>query len=122
MTDNDRRARGEALARKMWGRVPQGDEVSRDLIDITVEHLFGDIWSRPGLAPRDRSMITCAALAVTGRDPQLKAHLKGALANGVTREEIGEMMIHLSHYGGWPAGVAGLRIAKEVFDEADAEG
>ena len=64
-------------------------------------------------------MITCAALTVMGREPQLKVHLRGALNVGITRETINEMMIHLAHYGGWPVAVNGLRVAGEVFAEMD---
>jgi 4-carboxymuconolactone decarboxylase len=122
MSGNERHERGEAITTGMWGKPPQGNEVSQEMIDITVEHLFGDIWSRPGLGLRDRSMITVATLVVTGKEAQLKAHLKGALSNGVTRDEIKEMMIHLAHYGGWPCGMTGLTVAKAVFDELDGEG
>jgi 4-carboxymuconolactone decarboxylase len=88
---------------------------------ISVEHLFGDIWNRPGLELRERSMITVAALTVLGREPQLKVHLQGALNVGISRQAIEEMMIHLAHYGGWPVAVNGLRVAKEVFEELDAK-
>jgi 4-carboxymuconolactone decarboxylase len=119
MADGKRRQRGEDITSGMWGKPPQGNEVNQEMIDITVEHLFGDIWSRPGLGLRDRSLITVTALVVTGKEAQLKAHLKGALANGVTRDEIKETMIHLAHYGGWPCAMTGLTVAKAVFDEAD---
>ncbi len=122
MADNERRQRGETITTGMFGQPPVGNEVNGEMIDITVEHLFGDIWSRPGLGLRDRSMITVATLVVTGKEAQLKVHLKGALANGVTREEITEMMIHLAHYAGWPCAMTGLTVAKAVFEELDAGG
>ncbi|MBN35770.1 MAG: 4-carboxymuconolactone decarboxylase [Rhodospirillaceae bacterium] len=121
MSDDESRKRGEAITTDMWGQTPQGNEVSQEMIDITVEHLFGDIWSRPGLNLRDRSMITVATLVVTSKETQLKVHLKGALANGLSRDEIKEMMIHLAHYGGWPCAMTGLTVAKAVFDEIDGE-
>lgn len=122
MSDNERHERGEAITTGMWGKPPQGNEVSQEMIDITVDHLFGDIWSRPGLNLRDRSMITVTTLVVTGKEAQLKTHLKGALSNGVTRDEIKEIMIHLAHYGGWPCAMTGLTVAKTVFDEVDGGG
>ena len=121
MSDNERRERGEAITTGMWGKPPQGNEVSQEMIDITVEHLFGYIWSRAGLNLRHLSILTVATLVVTGKEAQLKVHLKGALSNGVTRDEIKEMMIHLAHYGGWPSAMTGLTVAKSVFDELDGE-
>ena len=88
-----------------------------DFLNITVENQFGDIWGRDGLAMQERSMITTAALTVLGRDPELKTHIRGALNIG--REKINEIMIHLAYYGGWPVGVNGLRIAKQIFDSLD---
>jgi 4-carboxymuconolactone decarboxylase len=64
-------------------------------------------------------MITVAALTVLSRSPELKVHIRGALNVGISREKIQEIMIHLAHYGGWPVGVNGLRIAQEVFDSID---
>jgi 4-carboxymuconolactone decarboxylase len=118
MADSERRQRGLELARKLWG-----DGVTRmlsagdPLIDISVEHLFGDVWTRPGLALRDRSLVTCAALVALGKDAELKMHLRGLLNQGVSQQEVVEMMIHLAHYAGWPCGVNGNRIAREVFSE-----
>jgi 4-carboxymuconolactone decarboxylase len=119
MADSERHAKGVARMKELFGGDPQRGGMGSDFQDITVEHLFGDIWTRPGLELRERSMITCAALTVMGREPQLKVHLRGALNVGITRETINEMMIHLAHYGGWPVAVNGLRVAGEVFAEVD---
>src|SRR3974377_1000905 len=70
------------------------------LIDLTEKVLFGDVWERPGLSKRDRSLITCAALIALNRTEQLKGHLERALANGVTPAEISELITHLAFYGG----------------------
>lgn len=119
MAESERKKRGNEVREKMFGASPEPSENFEDIMEVTLEHLFGDIWTRPGLAPRDRSLITCAALTALAREGQLKVHLKGALNNGVTREEIKEMMIHLAHYSGWPTGMIGTRIADEVFKELD---
>jgi len=116
---SDRRSKGVARMKELFGTEPRAGGASSDFQDITVEHLFGDIWTRPGLELRERSMITCAALTVLGREPQLKTHLRGALNIGINRASINEMMIHLAHYGGWPVAVNGLRVAGELFDEID---
>jgi 4-carboxymuconolactone decarboxylase len=105
--------------KELFGVEPRPGMMNEDFLQVTVENLFGDIWTRPELELKERSMITVAALTVLGRSPELKGHLRGALNIGISREKINEMMIHLAHYGGWPVGVNGLRIAKEVFDEID---
>jgi 4-carboxymuconolactone decarboxylase len=74
------------------------------------------VWERPGLSKRDRSLITVAALMAMGRSDQLTGHLERALANGVTREEIGEVITHLAFYAGWPAAMTAGRVARQVFD------
>ena len=76
----------------LFGALPASNPTNEGMMDVTVEHLFGNIWSREGLALRDRSMITVAALTVLGREPQLKVHLKGARRLGISREELKEMM------------------------------
>jgi 4-carboxymuconolactone decarboxylase len=119
MTNSERHQKGVARMKELFGVEPQRGGRHPDFQDITIENLFGDIWNRPGLELRERSMITCAALTVLGREAQLRVHLRGALNVGISRETINEMMIHLAHYGGWPVGVNGLRVAGEVFDEID---
>lgn len=119
---NPRKERGEAIRQKLWkGQRAEPSPLLNDIMDVTVEHLFGDIWTRSGLKLRDRSMITVAALMVLVRPAQLKVHLKGALNVGVTRKEIKEMAIHLAHYGGWPAAMTAMSVVEEVFKEVDAE-
>ena len=87
------------------------------LMDLTENVLFGDVWERPGLSKRDRSLVTVAALTALYRPDQLKGHLWRALDNGVTREELVELITHLAFYAGWAnAGTAAL-IAKQVFEE-----
>ncbi len=87
------------------------------LMELTDDVLFGDVWERPGLSKRDRSLITVAALVALYRPEQLRGHLERALGNGVTKDEIAELITHLAFYSGWPnAGTAALT-AKEVFKE-----
>ena len=92
-------------------------QVAPRLIELTESVVYGDIWERPGLSKRDRSLITVAALIAMYRGDQLTGHLERALANGVTREEIGEVITHLAFYAGWPTAMTAGRIAKKVFDE-----
>ena len=79
--------------------------------------LFGDVWEHPDLSKRDRSLITVAALMAMGRSEQLTGHLERALANGVTKDEIGELITHLAFYSGWPTAMTAGRIAKQVIEE-----
>lgn len=90
------------------------------LIELSETLLYPDIWERPGLSKRDRSLITVAALVALYRPDQLKVHTDRALANGVTREEIGELITHLAFYAGWPSAMSAARVAKQVFEEKPA--
>src|SRR6266851_5132545 len=86
------------------------------LAEISDTLIYGEIWERPGLSKRDRSLITVATLLALGRDKQLEGHLARALANGVTRDEISELIIHLAFYAGWPAAMTAALVAKDVFE------
>ncbi|HYB21529.1 MAG TPA: carboxymuconolactone decarboxylase family protein [Thermodesulfobacteriota bacterium] len=92
-------------------------EVAPKLIDLSEKVLYGDVWERPGLSKRDRSLITVAALIAMYRTDQLSPQLERALSNGVSPEEIGEVITQMAFYGGWPAAMSAGRIAKKVFDE-----
>lgn len=88
------------------------------LVELTEGVLFGDVWERPALSKRDRSLITVAALVALYRGDQLRGHVQRALANGVTKEEIVEVITHLAFYSGWPTAMTAMNIAKEVFEAA----
>jgi len=90
------------------------------LIEITETLLYPDIWERPGLSKRDRSLITVAALIAMYRPEQLKGHTERALANGVTREEISEIITHTAFYAGWPSAMSAAKVVKQVFEEKTA--
>lgn len=95
-------------------------DISPALAKITDDVLFGDVWKRPGLSPRDRSLITVASLISLYRTNELPFHLKRALENGVTREELSEVITHLAFYAGWPPASTAVGIARKVFEEAGA--
>ncbi len=92
-------------------------EVAPKLAEITADVLFGDIWERPGLSKRDRSLITIANLVALCRTDQLQGQIGRALDNGVTKSEISELSLHTTFYAGWPVGANAVRMAKEVVDE-----
>jgi 4-carboxymuconolactone decarboxylase len=87
------------------------------LINYSEKWLFGEVWERPGLSKRDRSLIVVATLIALGRERQLVGHLNRALDNGVSKTEIGEIITHLAFYAGWPAAMTAAQIAKDVFDK-----
>ncbi len=93
------------------------NEVAPHLAELSTNVLFGDVWERPGLSKRDRSLITVAVLAADYRTKQLPGHIQRALDNGVTKEEIGEIITHIAFYAGWPSASTAALIAKEAFDE-----
>lgn len=92
-------------------------DVAPALADITTDVLFGDVWNRPGLSQRDRSLITITCLISLYRTNELPFHLKRALENGVTREEIAETLTHLAFYAGWPPAATAIGIARQVFED-----
>lgn len=113
----------EPAAAQAAGRSPTRPRVSGELqqklvpgmADYTDEVLFGDIWLRPGLVPRDRSLITITTLIATGRSAQLPNHLARALDNGVTPGEASGVLTHLAVYAGWPLAVSSLEVYERVF-------
>jgi 4-carboxymuconolactone decarboxylase len=90
-------------------------DIAPKLAQLTDDVLFGDIWERPQLSKRDRSLITCAALVATGKTEQMSFHFPRAIENGVTHEELVEMITHLAFYVGWPSAMSAITRAKELF-------
>lgn len=86
------------------------------LVELTDEVLFGDVWERPGLSKRDRSLITVSALVALNRSEQLPGHLRRAIDNGVTEDELIEAITHLAFYAGWPVAMSAIVTAKKLFE------
>jgi 4-carboxymuconolactone decarboxylase len=95
-------------------------DIAPALAEYTDKVLFGDAWQRPGLSPRDRSLVTVASLVALYRANELPFHLGKALDNGVTRDELIELITHLAFYAGWPPAMTALPIARRVFDSREA--
>jgi 4-carboxymuconolactone decarboxylase len=121
MTNKNQYEDGMQLRRTMWGaagaeeRVSTATSFNRPFEDLVTTYCFGEVWQRPGLDAKTRSMITLAALTALSKPNQLKMHVQGALANGVTVEEIREIIMHTSLYSGIPTGVEAMTAAKEVL-------
>jgi len=92
-------------------------ELAPKLAELTNDVLFADIWERSQLSKRDRSLITCAALVATGKTEQMTFHFPRAIENGVTREELVEMITHLAFYVGWPSAMSAVARAKELLEK-----
>jgi 4-carboxymuconolactone decarboxylase len=93
-------------------------DIAPALADYTDKVLFGDMWKRPGLSQRERSLITVACLIALYRTNELPFHLKRALDNGLSRDELSEVITHLAFYSGWPTAATAVTIARRVFQEA----
>lgn len=109
---------GEDYVRKAAGNA---DEFSKPLQDLVTEYCWGAVWGRDGLQLKTRSMLNLAMIAVLNRPNELSTHIRGALTNGVTRDEICEIFLQVGIYAGIPAAVDSFRLARAVFADLDAE-
>jgi 4-carboxymuconolactone decarboxylase len=123
---NDKFERGLALRKEVLGAgyveasLANADDFSRPMQEFSTEYCWGHVWTRPGLSRRDRSLLNIGMISALNRPHELKLHVKAALTNGLTREEIGEAMLQAAVYCGVPAGLDSVRIAREAFAEIDA--
>ena len=125
-TSDERRDTGRQIQGQLWpstltaptGQFPAA-RLAPDFYDHVQQSAFGDLWSRPGLPIRDRSMITVAVLAALGQTDELRAHLAGATNVGIARDELVEVLMHISIYAGVPATNAALEVAADVLGSAD---
>lgn len=95
------------------------DAFSMPMQQLSTEYCWGYVWTRPGLALRDRSLVNIGMISALNRPHELKLHVKAALTNGLTREEICEVLLQVAVYCGVPAGIDSVRIAREAFAEVD---
>jgi len=93
-------------------------DVAPDFAELSDRVLFGEVWERPGLSQRDRSLVTVAALIATYRHNELSGHVARALANGVTKEELVETVTHLAFYAGWPTANTAIPVLRQAFADA----
>lgn len=118
--------RGLAIRREVLGAeyveksLGAADDFNRDFQNLVTEYCWGAGWGRTALSRRDKSLLNLVMLGTLGRNAEFKLHLKGALTNGCTREEIKDTLMQLAIYAGIPAGVEAFRLAREVLSEVDA--
>ena len=124
---SDVKQAGVQLRRDLFGaeftdrQIAQANDFTRPMQDVVSQYCFGETWTRPGLTLRERSMVTLGALCAMGRSHELRVHVKGALANGVTPLEIRELLLHTMVYAGVPLGVDAIRNAAESLVEAGVD-
>ena len=118
---------GLALRKQVLGAdyversIANADDFSRPMQELSTEYCWGTIWTRPGLSLRDRSLLNLGMISALNRPHELKLHIRGALRNGLSREEIREVLLQVAVYCGVPAGMASFNLAREVFAELGAE-
>jgi 4-carboxymuconolactone decarboxylase len=123
---NEKFERGLKLRKQVLGAeyveksMAAADSFSMPMQELSTEYCWGHVWTRPGLALRDRSLINIAMISALNRPHELKLHVKAALNNGLSREEIREVILQVAVYCGVPAGIDSTRIAREAFAEIDA--
>ena len=127
MSTDENKQRGIELFAKMLGEEASAttraswEKIAPDLEEYITGFVFGDVWSRPGLDLRTKSLVTIAAVAATGRTLALELNIRMALRNGATRQEIIETLLQLAPYAGFPASWEALALARQVFEADQAE-
>jgi len=109
--DKEAEAKRAANVEQQFGKVAPG------IVQYTTDVLFRDLWLRPDLSPRDRSLVTVSALIASGQSAQITYHLNRAMDNGLTREQAAEVVTHLAFYAGWPNAFSALPVVKDVFEK-----
>ncbi|HEX8496750.1 MAG TPA: 4-carboxymuconolactone decarboxylase [Actinomycetales bacterium] len=128
MDDAERHAQGMAVRREVLGdahvdaAVARTSRLTAPFQDLITRFAWGDVWSRPGLGRRERSMVTLAVLTALGREHELAMHVRAAVRNGMTPDEIGEVLLHTAVYAGVPATNRALSIADEVLGQEPGDG
>jgi 4-carboxymuconolactone decarboxylase len=129
MADGDRKAAGDKVRREVLGdqwvepqvQRAKGDPFRQLIQDYLNDNCWGYVWTRGGIDRKTRSMLNLAMLTALDKQQELAGHVRGALRNGCTREEIAEVLLHATVYAGTPCGVAAFRTAATVFDEMDGK-
>jgi len=121
MADEDERARGQQAWRDVMGS--DAPPITDAFMEFTSDHVFGRVWTRPGLTTRDRRLVTLTAIAAAGAEAALASHLRGAYQSGdLDLDELDEWVVHLAHYVGWPAATPAYMALGVLRAEVDTSG
>ena len=115
MNDEERREKGLALRKKLFEGVPPGPAMPERMSQLTIEHLFGDVWQGDELELEERSLITCAMLVALYRQNAQRVHFTAAKNLGIPRSKIEGMITHAAYYAGWPCAASAFRVLDEVW-------
>ena len=121
MSDATAREKGTAILQKLFAGATPRTALPADFGRITVDHLFGAVWSRPGLTLEEREIITSSVLVALGREHEQHIHFRAARNLGMSRAKLEEILMHVAHYAGWPAAVTAFGVLDEVWRTMDQE-
>ena len=113
--------KGQAILQKLFAGATPRTALPPDFARMTVEHVFGNLWSRPGLTLEEREIVTSSVLVALGREHEQKLHFRAARNLGISRAKLEEVVMHVAHYAGWPAAVTAYGVLDEVWRAMDAE-
>jgi 4-carboxymuconolactone decarboxylase len=113
--------KGAAILQKLFAGATPRTALPADFGRMTVEHLFGGVWTRPGLTLEEREIVTTSVLVALGREHEQRIHFRAARNLGLSRAKLEEILIHVAHYAGWPAAVTAFGVLDEVWRSMDAE-
>jgi 4-carboxymuconolactone decarboxylase len=109
------------VARQLWPDLRPAPGLSPEFIQVSIGHLFGEIWTRPQLSVKLRSLITVASLIALGRSSETRIHMRGALSIGWTADELREVIMHLAYYSGYPTALEASHILSDILSETNAD-
>ena len=113
--------KGQAILQKLFPGATPRTALPPDFARMTVEHVFGNVWSRPGLTLEEREIVTSSVLVALGREHEQRLHFRAARNLGISRARLEEIVMHVAHYAGWPAAVTAYGVLDEVWRAMDAE-
>ena len=113
--------KGAAILQKLFKGATPRTALPADFGRMTVEHVFGNVWSRPGLTLEEREIVTSSVLVALGREHEQRLHFRAARNLGLSRAKLEEIVMHVAHYAGWPAAVTAYGVLDAVWTEMDAE-
>jgi 4-carboxymuconolactone decarboxylase len=121
MSEPSARDKGAAILQRLFAGATPRTALPADFARMTVDHVFGAVWSRPGLTLEEREIVTSSVLVALGREHEQRLHFRAARNLGISRAKMEEILMHVAHYAGWPAAVTAFGVLDEVWSAMDAE-